>query len=156
MPTVWRITKKKHSKTAFAGQGARMFGGRWNSPGTSIVYTAQSQSLAILETLVHLKEQDLLTFYVLFSVEVPEDVLTSLDQSILPKNWKAEPPPQSVQMIGDAWANSEISAVLSVPSALVPGELNYLLNPQHPHFSKLKIGKPIPFQFDPRFSSKHR
>jgi len=154
--TIWRIVKEKHAKTAFTGEGARLFGGRWNSPGTSMVYTAQTQSLAILEMLVHLDSLDLLKKYILFRVEIEEAWIASVDLTLLPRNWRADPVPASVQAVGDRWAASRDSIALSVPSALVPDERNFLLNPAHPDFSKLRIGKPMKFQFNPRLSKKQR
>jgi RES domain-containing protein len=154
MLTVWRIVKNKHARTAFSGEGARLYGGRWNSPRTAMVYAAQSQSLAILEMLVHLDSPDLLKRYVLFGVEIDEAFTTRLDSAVLPKNWKRDPVPRKIQAIGDAWAHSLSSAVLSVPSVLVPNESNFLINPRHPDFSRLTIGKPVSFRFDGRFVVK--
>jgi len=117
-----------------------------------MVYTAQSQSLAILEMLVHLDSPEVLKKYLLFGVQVDEALISPVDPSRLPKNWKADPVPVEVQAVGDAWVRGSESAVLSVPSALVPDESNFLLNPLHPDFPKLKIRKPVAFQFDPRFA----
>lgn len=154
MLTVWRIVKQRHAKTALSGEGARLYGGRWNRPGTAMVYAAGSQSLAILEMLVHLDSPDLLKRYVLFGIEVDETLVTNLDRSVLPKNWKKDPAPVRVQAIGDAWAMGFESVVLSVPSVLVPSESNFLINPRHPDFSKLSIGRPLSFRFDARIGSK--
>jgi RES domain-containing protein len=152
--SVWRITKQKHAKSAFSGEGARLFGGRWNSPGTAVVYTAQSQSLAVLEVLVHLDSPELLKKYLLFEVVIDSSCVRELDLSNLPRNWKANPAPARVQAMGDDWVAGGSSAVLRVPSTLVPGESTFLLNPRHPDFCKLRIGKPLPFQFDPRFARR--
>jgi RES domain-containing protein len=152
--SAWRITKQKHAQSAFTGEGARLYGGRWNSPGTAMIYTAQSQSLAVLEVLVHLDSPELLKKYVLFEVAVDEAYVDELDPSKLPRNWKADPAPSKVQTIGDDWAAGGTSAVLRVPSTLVPGESNFLLNPRHPDFRKLRIGKALPFLFDPRFAHR--
>jgi RES domain-containing protein len=154
MVSAWRITKRKHARRAFTGDGARLYGGRWNSPGTSIIYTADSQSLAVLEILVHLDSPELLKKYVLFQVEMDESYILDLDASALPRNWRAEPAPGRVQKIGDDWATQSTSPVLRVPSALVPGESNYLLNPRHSDFRKLQISQPLPFDFDPRLSGR--
>lgn len=121
-----------------------------------MVYTAQAQSLAMLEMLVHLDSSELLKKYVLFGVEIDEALIASVDQSSLSRNWKADVIPASTQAAGDAWAAGCTSVALSVPSALVPDERNFLLNPEHPDFSKLRIGKPVGFQFDPRWSTKRR
>jgi RES domain-containing protein len=152
--TAWRITKRKHARNAFSGEGAREFGGRWNSPGIAIVYTAQSQSLAALEMLVHLESPELLEKYVLLEVEFDGALVTEVQRSQLPRNWRSDPPPAQVRAIGDEWALAGSSAVLLVPSALVPGENNFLLNPKHPDFTRLRIGEPLSFHFDPRLVKK--
>ena len=148
--TAWRITKRKHARDAFTGEGAREFGGRWNSPGTAIVYTAQSQSLAALEMLVHLDSSELLQKYVLIGVEFDESLINPVELSALPKHWRSDPPPPEIRSVGDDWVFSGSSAVLKIPSALVPGENNFLLNPEHKDFARLRFGKPLAFRFDPR------
>ena len=150
--TAWRITKRKHTKQAFDGSGARKYGGRWNSLGTAMVYTAESQSLAVLEMLVHLDGPDLLQHYVLIPVEIEAAFVRRLADADLPKNWRADPAPRSLRSIGDEWVRAGSSSVLQVPSALLPAESNFLLNPNHPDFKKLGIGEAIPFQFDPRLA----
>jgi RES domain-containing protein len=150
--TAWRITKREHAKTAFSGEGARKFGGRWNSPGTSIVYTAETQSLAVLEMLAHLEQPDLLQRYVLIGVHLAPSLIERLDRSRLPRHWRAEPPPLELKAIGDAWAASKTSVALQVPGALVPAEGNLLLNPAHAEFQTIVIGDPISFDFDQRLA----
>jgi RES domain-containing protein len=119
-----------------------------------MIYTAESQALAALEMLVHLDSPDLLKKYVLFEVSMDPSYVRDLDISSLPRNWKADPAPAKVHAIGDDWVAGGVSAVLCVPSTLVPGESNYLLNPRHPDFGKLRIGTMIPFQFDPRLARR--
>lgn len=155
MFSVWRITSKNFIKSAFDGEGARLFGGRWNTPGIPLIYTAESRSLAVLEILVHLDSPDLLRKYVLFEVKIENARVTHLDPGSLPDNWRADPPSIDTQKIGNDWANSARSVVLRVPSAIVPGEFNFLLNPRHPDFRKLKIGQPESFFFDPRLARHH-
>lgn len=150
MATAWRIVKRKHAKTAFNGEGARLFGGRWNNPGVPMVYTAESRSLAVLEVLVHLDSPDLLTKYVVLEVTIAEPLIRRVDWQDLPKNWRADPAPSRLRAMGDAWVRQASSAALQVPSAVVPAESLFLLNPRHPEFAKLEIGKPIHFPFDPR------
>jgi RES domain-containing protein len=147
--TAWRITKRKHLKDAFTGSGARKYGGRWNSPGTPIVYTSETQSLAVLEMLVHLELPDLLQRYVLIPVTIDETLIEKLDRSQLPRQWQAAPPIE-LRAIGDEWASRNTSVALQVPSALVPAEDNLLLNPAHANFTKLTIGDPVSFAFDQR------
>ena len=148
----WRITKRKHARNAFSGEGARQFGGRWNSPGVAVVYTAGSQSLAALEMLVHLESSELLQNYLLLPVQIEDRLIATLGREELPKHWRANPPPPKLREIGDAWTLSGKSVALRVPSAVVPAEYLYILNPRHPHFSALRIGEPVPFGFDPRLA----
>jgi RES domain-containing protein len=115
-----------------------------------MVYTAQSQSLAALEMLVHLDSSELLGKYVLLAAEFDQSLIRPVELSALPRNWRADPPPSQVRSIGDDWTLSGSSAALQVPSALVPGESNFLLNPGHRDFAKVRIGKPLVFCFDPR------
>ena len=154
--TAWRIVKRKHVKTAFSGDGARLFGGRWNNPGVPLIYTATSQSLATLEILVHLEAPDLLERYVILGVELEESLIVNVDQSRLPKNWRANPAPPGAGAIGDEWAAARVSAVLRVPSMIVPSEHNLLLNPLHRNFSRLKIADSSAFRFDSRLLKAHR
>ena len=154
MVSAWRITKRKHARSAFTGEGARLYGGRWNSPGTAIIYTAESQSLAVLEILVHLDSPELLKKYALFRVGIDESYIVDIDAAILPRNWRTEPVPGKVQKIGDEWVTNATSAVLRVPSTLVPGEFNFLLNPRHADSPKLQFSGPIPFQLDPRLTER--
>jgi RES domain-containing protein len=152
MITAWRIVKREHAKVAFTGEGARLYGGRWNSVGVSIVYTAESQSLAALEIVVHLDSSELLGHYIVFEVGIDESLIAQVEPTELPRNWRAGPPPMKVQKVGDTWAKAGTSAVLQVPSAILPAEHDFLLNPCHRDFPKLLIGKPSPFRFDPRFA----
>jgi RES domain-containing protein len=146
--------KRKHARGAFSGEGARLYGGRWNNPGTPLVYTAQSQSLATLEMLVHLDTEELLARYVFFAVSFSSSLISEIDASQLPKNWRNDPPPARLKTIGDVWAAAGKSAVLRVPSAIVPGESNFLLNPRHRDFHKVAIDGPEPFRFDSRLKGR--
>lgn len=146
----WRIVKRKLARGAFDGEGARRYGGRWNSKGVAVVYLAQTQSLAALEILVHVDSAQLLEHYVAIPVTIDPKLVTRVDASSLPKNWKAYPPPKRLREIGDGWVSSGNSAVLQVPSVIVPSESNFLLNPLHADYPRLKIGQPIRFRFDLR------
>ena len=154
--SAWRIVKRKHVKNAFSGDGARLFGGRWNNPGVPLIYTATSQSLAALEILVHLEAPELLERYVILGVEVEESLIVDVDQSRLPKNWRASPAPPGVRAIGDEWAASRVSAAFRVPSVIVPAEHNLLLNPLHRDFLRLKMANSSTFRFDSRLPKLHR
>jgi RES domain-containing protein len=150
MITAWRIYRKRHAKTAFTGEGARLFGGRWNSPGCAVIYLAQSQSLAALEMLVHLEQADAMKHYLVCPVTFSQTLVETMNISDLPANWRKDPAPAALRRIGDEWIDSGRSAVLGVPSAIVAAENNYLLNPAHSDFSKVKIGTPQQFRFDRR------
>jgi RES domain-containing protein len=153
MPTAWRIVKTRFAAQAFDGEGARLYGGRWNSVGVRMVYTAGSVSLAVLEILVNLENTYVLPAYSLCAVNFDDDLVTTLDRSRLPANWRDSPSPPELLAIGDAWIASGSSAVLEVPSAVVESESNYLINPAHPDFAALVIEPPQPFTFDPRLLS---
>jgi len=162
----WRITRKRFAAEAFSGEGARLYGGRWNRPGVVMVYTAGSRSLAILEILVHLRRTQPLADYVLIPVTFEASLVTvveslklpSIDENRaaaeevpgLPENWDSEPPPVETQALGDLWIAAGHGPVLAVPSAVVPAERNYLLNPAHPLFGQIRIGTPVPCRIDQR------
>ena len=142
--------KSRYADAAFDGEGARIYGGRWNSPGTRMVYTAQSQALAILEVLVHLEKAGVLSSYSLCAAHFEEDLVEALDPEALPDSWRSYPPPSRLRAIGDVWVAEQTSAVLEVPSVIVDDESNYLIDPAHPDFSSISIGEPRPFEFDAR------
>ena len=149
MPTAWRIVKQKYAATAFTGEGASRSGGRWNSRGTWVVYASGSKSLAALETLVHLNPPVLFS-YVSFRLDFPESLIETFPLEQLPADWTGHPPPPAVQLVGDAWVRSGSSPILALPSVIIPGETNFLLNPRHPAFPRIRIGPPEPFAFDQR------
>lgn len=144
----WRIVKTKRASTAFSGEGARLYGGRWSSPGRSVVYLSSSISLALLEVLVHLDSSPLLAAYSLIRVDFDQSLVERLDKSKLPENWASSPAPIEAQEIGDLWIKELRSPVLTVPSAIVRQEDNYLLNPMHPEFHRITIGEPSHFELD--------
>jgi RES domain-containing protein len=150
--SAWRIVKARHAASAFDGEGARVEGGRWNSPGTPMVYTSQSAALAALEMLVHLGRASILHAYVLIPCTLEEAVVSRLDRRRLPKNWRSYPAPPELQLIGDDWVKSGTSAVLEVPSAVIETDSNYLLNPHHGDFRAIRVLDPQPFELDVRLS----
>ena len=149
MPTAWRITTARFADTAFSGEGARLYGGRWNPKGWEVVYTAESQSLALLELMV--QDDPLRAHYVLMSAEIPADLAqTRIEAAQLPPDWRTIGARDVLQDLGTAWLQAAATAVLSVPSAVVPAERNYLLNPRHPDFAHIRIGPPQSLQTDTR------
>ena len=150
MPTVWRLVKTRFAAAAFDGEGARIYGGRWNSPGVSVAYASETISLAMLEIMVHLKTDEILPSYSRVSAEFSDNFMRAISLGSLPSNWKDYPPPVETAAIGDEWIAAGSSAVLRVPSVLVETEHNFLLNPAHSDFSKIIIGTPESFPFDDR------
>jgi RES domain-containing protein len=148
--TAWRIVKARLAPTAFDGEGARLYGGRWNSRGLPVVYTAASPALAALELLVHLGHSGVLAAYVSIACAFDEAVVLRLERNRLPKDWRSSPPLPELALVGDAWLKDGTSAVLEVPNAIIPAESNYLLNPRHADFASVRITAPQPFEFDLR------
>ena len=149
MLTVWRLVTARFADTAFSGDGARLYGGRWNRKGVPLVYAAGSQSLAVLEMLV--QDEPLRARYVMIRVRIPEEVrIRYLKIADLPQDWRDLAAREQLQKIGTEWARKRTGAVLAVPSAVIPSESNYLLNPLHPDFKRIEIGKPEAFVTDVR------
>lgn len=151
MITAWRIVDSKYAEDAFSGEGARRYKGRWHTAGTRMVYTSSTISLATLELLVRTPGAQLLREYAIVACHFPEALVEEVDRKKLPENWRDYPPPPQLQQLGNGWIADATSAVLMVPSAVTPEEVNYLLNPEHPDFKSVDIGQPRPFRPDLRF-----
>lgn len=150
MITTWRIVKSRYADDVFSGEGARLLGGRWNAKGHRLVYTSATLSLATLELIIHTPRADLLSTFVCVSRTFPEVITENVDESRLPAHWRDYPPPPEVKQLGMEWLMSASSAVLSVPSAIVPQERNYLINPEHEYFRSVDVGAVTPFHIDLR------
>lgn len=149
MLVVWRLTTARFAKSAFSGEGARLYRGRWNKKGVPLVYTAASRSLAMLEMLV--QDEPLRARYVVIEARIPKAVLIDrIKVQDLPSDWREIAARETLQAIGTEWAKKRSAAVLAVPSAVIPAETNYLLNPLHPGFRRIRIGKPQKFETDLR------
>lgn len=154
---VYRIEREKYLDTTLQGVGAALTEGyRWNSLNTYLVYTAESRALATLEVSVHLDFLEDLPrdrFYV--EIEIPDDMeILELSIDQLPENWDSKPPILETQFIGDDFVSQKNAAVLKVPSAIVPPEFNYLINPNHPDIEKIKVISTQRLQFDNRFKQR--
>jgi RES domain-containing protein len=150
---VYRLCKARYASTAFDGDGARRYGGRWNPVGTGVVYCSGSLSLATLEALTAFGRTEAPSDHVSIEVEIPKGVtIERIDVQRLPRSWREYPAPEALAEIGREWVESGRSAVLAVPSAVTPSEWNYLLNPGHPDFRELEIAEPKAFTFDPRLT----
>jgi RES domain-containing protein len=147
---VWRLIKTKYATTAFDGEGARLYGARWSSVGTRIAYAASNSALAVLEVLVHLENADVLASYSLVSASLPDALVETLPPARLPNGWNTWPVPPAVQAIGDEWTLANETLALQVPSAIVPGGNNLLINPAHKDFGRLVVEHIEGFRFDPR------
>lgn len=149
MRTVWRITTMRFAQTAFSGEGAKLYGGRWNPKGWEVVYTAETQALALLELIV--QDDPLRAHYVLIPAQLPDELTqTRIESNQLPKGWRTLGSRDVLQTMGLTWLRNAQTAILSVPSVVVPGERNILLNPRHPDFPRIIQGAPQSLQTDTR------
>lgn len=147
----WRICPATYAADMFGGKGGLYFPARWHNKGRLIVYVAESRALAALEILANTQDRAALHTrpWIIARAELPVSVIET--PARLPDDWRAQPPPASARAFGDAWLASRRSPALRVPSAVILGEFNYLLNPLHPDFAGLTFGPPESFHFDPRF-----
>lgn len=150
--SLWRLCPAYHASKAMSGDGSYRRGGRWNPPGIRVIYCGDSRSLALVEVLANLREPDFLIDpqWMVLHIEVPEELIEKPKR--VPDSWRETPYTSASQAFGAEWVQSQRSVALRVPSVVVPGEFNYLLNPAHPQFAKVKVGKPEPFSFDPRLA----
>ena len=152
MTRVYRLLRKPFSKQPFDGEGSFRFGGRWSSAGTRIAYTSEHLSLAILEYFVHIGADHPPHDLVVATAEIPDGVSTTrVQMEKLPATWRHTPPPAELAAMGDSFAGNKRAAVMIAPSVHAPNEANWLLNPQHPHFVRIKVRPSEPFSYDPRF-----
>jgi RES domain-containing protein len=134
---------------ADSGLGAARYGGRWNPIGIEVIYAAQTTSLAALEVLVHYSV--LPKDHVLTEIQIPDALeILRWEEDALPTGWKNDVPTSETQNLGELWVREGRSAVLSVPSSIIPKERNFIINPAHPDFQRISFLPPLPFQFDPR------
>ena len=147
---VFRLSKRKYSKE-LNGKGAAKSGNRWNSKGTEIIYTAESRALAMAEVAVHLTLATLPSDYVMIEIEIPDNIIIKeIILKELDEDWNNHPPSSNTQKIGDEFIDSIKECLLKVPSAVVQGDSNYLINPYHTDFKKIKIIEITDFTFDKR------
>lgn len=149
---VWRITSPTYVDSAFSGIGAEVFGGRFNSPGHKVVYTAGSLALAVLELLVQVNKRERLRGYVCMSATFDDAAIETVPH--VPEGWDARPYTRASQEIGDRWLKEQRSLVLRVPSVVIPQEYNYLINPLHPDFKDVEIGDAFAAPFDARLMQR--
>jgi RES domain-containing protein len=147
---VFRLTRKKYP-IALSGKGAAITGARWNSKGTEIIYCAQSRALAMAEVAVHLSLATLPKDFVMLTVTIPDTLFVEdLNVQKLQKDWNVFPNSFTTQLLGDDFINRNEACVLKVPSAVVKGDFNFLINPYHKDFEKIAITDQNDFPFDKR------
>jgi len=146
----FRIVKKRHALTAFSGDGARAYGGRWNFPGIPMVYAAHTRALAALESLAHFGGAERRIAFITFEIEIPDELAIHIEAAALPRDWRSDEPNPLTQALGTEWQRGGRSAALVVPSVLVPQEYCVLINPEHPDTDKIMLSFPEPFTFDAR------
>ena len=155
---VYRIYRKERGEAAFTGEGARVFGARWNLPGTPVVYTCSTISLCLLEFFVHFDPQagDMTQLNLEYRwADIPEtSPRLEIHEGDLPSNWKEIPWPPSTQELGTKWMIQAKHVVVSVPSVVVPMERDFLLNPVHPAFPKINLSPPSAMDIEPRLFSR--
>ena len=157
MTRVYRVLRKAYSRSPFDGEGSYQYGGRWSSPGTRLSYASEHHSLAMLEYFVHLEASDPPPDLVLASADVPDDLPRhQIEVTKLPANWRETPAPAELARLGDEFAQLGKWCVLIVPSALVPSENNWLINPSHDDFRKITIRETEPLVYDSRLSARSR
>src|SRR6266852_2181410 len=146
----WRICRRRYASEAASGEGARLYGGRWNSRGVRMVYASTSLALAAVETFVNLEPNLRPADLVSIQGEIPETLeIDSLDPALLPRTWYATRD-ESLRRFGNEWVTAGKTVGLIVPSAAIRGEWNILLNPAHADFLKITLQKPRVFEFDVR------
>lgn len=147
---VYRLSKLAYAAD-LSGLGARVAGGRWNSPGVALLYTSESRALCTAEIAVHTGLGFLPSGYQLITIMIPDNASISvIDPAKLQPGWRSFPCPSFTRIIGDKFVKENRYLVLKVPSALVSGDFNYLINPAHPGMDQVKIVMTEAFEFDER------
>jgi RES domain-containing protein len=151
---VWRLTRKAHAEQSLSGEGARRYGGRWNHGGVPIVYASQTLSLAVLEYLVNVSMRDLPTDLVSVQIDIPDDLpRRKISIAKLPVSWRMYPAPAQLKETGTDWVRKHSNPILIVPSAVIPGESNWLINPAHNLANKIRINQIESFRLDERLQT---
>ena len=147
---VWRLKRQAHAAD-LTGVGGLRVSGRWHHRGHAVLYTSEAPSLAVLEYLVHVDPVDLPDDLRMVEIEVPDRIaIETCDPATLTKDWHKVPGPAALQDFGSAWLAAKRTAVLRVPSAVVPMQSNFVLNPEHTSAKKFRVVTSVPFRFDPR------
>lgn len=147
---VYRLSKCEYIED-LNGTGARLYGGRWNSKGQAVLYTAGSRSLALLEALVHLPQKNFQANFCMGELFVPKDIpIKEVHAEDLPEGWNKIPPQIFLKKIGDKWLSEGKEALFKVPSVIIPKEYNFLINPLHKEAKRIRLTRSYPYVFDVR------
>ena len=149
----YRIVQSAWAATAFTGEGARTYGGRWNTPGIAAVYLAESRALAALGIVVHAPREALLLDWFVIEVEIDDSLIDRVPRSKLPVDWRMNPSSRSAQLFGSVWLRDRRNLALLLPSVIIPEEKALLLNPSHPAMRSVRPGPPERFNFDARLAA---
>lgn len=148
---LYRLSRKRYS-LVLSGKGAAKSNNRWNSKGVELIYTSESRALAMTEVLVHLSPFLIPADFVMLEIDVPNELqVLEIAEAELTQSWNSHPPLSESQKIGDAFIHAEVYPICKVPSAVVSGDHNYLINPHHPQFERISVAKVEDFSFDRRF-----
>jgi len=154
MASAWRIVRASREKTAFTGEGPWRYGGRWNSAGVRVIYVSEHQSTAAFEVFANRVPFILEERYKAFNLEWPDHLTEIFPVKKLPPNWRVHPPPIETKEIGNHWVKEQRSVVIALPSAISPDDTNFLLNPEHRDFKRIRIAPPVDYEFDPRLLNR--
>lgn len=146
---IYRIAKQKFIND-LTGEGARLYGGRWNKKGSAMLYFSEHLSLCVLEMLVHTDQQLITNNYYFIEVEISEKKIKSISESKLPFNWRSNNLISETQGFGSDWLQKSKELALRIPSAVLPSESNILINPNHIKASEIKIIKTSELNLDAR------
>ena len=146
---VYRISKSQYARD-LSGEGSKKFGGRWNHPGIACIYCSESRALAVLEYAANVSLELMPGKLCIVQIEIPDNSWNTIPPSKLPRNWANHPAPPQTRELGTQLLNRMESLCIKIPSAIIPRENNYIINPLHKDFKKVKIKSVENFVFDPR------
>lgn len=150
---VYRITRNRYEKSVLSGEGGRKVASRWNYKGDAVTYTSVTRALSLLEMLVHMDMEDIRKMdLVICEINIPDSVkIQNIPSKSLPEGWNKTPFAQGSQVYWKSFIQKKKSAVLRVPSIIIPEEWNYLIDPTHPDAKKIKVSSCSPLTLDSRF-----
>lgn len=149
---VYRVSRTKYAGD-LKGEGAKLFGGRWNNKMIACLYTSESRALAVLEYTVNVNIDDIPLALSITTIEIPDRPIKFLNEPDLPGDWKSSPAPSSTKDFGSKLLLAAVEPVIKIPSSVIPAEFNYLLNPLHSDSKKFKVIDISDFIYDVRIKT---